>query len=105
MSIGNKIKQYREERKMTQKDIAEILEVEAATISKYESGMIEPNIESLKRLASTFNITVDELVKDDDEKFDISKINVLDVFVVIRLPFLIFSSIFLVFNDNCTLKL
>lgn len=79
MSIGNKIKQYREENKMTQKDIAEILEVEAGTISKYESGMIEPNIESLKRLAETFHITVDELVKEDEEKFDVSKINVLEV--------------------------
>ena len=39
--------------------------------------MIEPNIESLKRLADTFNITVDELIKDED-KFDVSKINVLE---------------------------
>jgi len=78
MSIGNKIKEYRELNKMTQKDIAEILEVEPGTISKYESGIIEPNIESLKRLAETFNITVDELIKDE-EKFDVSKINVLDV--------------------------
>lgn len=75
MSIGNKIKKYREANKMTQKDIAEILEVEPGTISKYESGIIEPNIESLKRLAETFNITVDELIKED--KFDVSKINVL----------------------------
>ena len=79
MGIGNKIKKYREKNKMTQKDIAEILEVEAGTISKYESGMIEPNIESLKRLADTFHITVDELIKEDEEKFDISKINVLEV--------------------------
>lgn len=78
MSIGNKIKEYRELNKMTQKDIAEILEVEPGTISKYESGMIEPNIESLKRLAETFNITVDELI-NDEKKFDVSKINVLDV--------------------------
>lgn len=78
MSIGNRIKQYRELKKMTQKDIAEILEVEPGTISKYESGIIEPNIESLKRLAVTFNITVDELITDE-EKFDVSKINVLDV--------------------------
>ena len=78
MSIGNKIKEYRESNKMTQKDIAEILEVEPGTISKYESGMIEPNIESLKRLAETFNITVDELI-NDEAKFDVSKINVLDV--------------------------
>ena len=78
MSIGNKIKEYRELNKMTQKDIAEILEVEPGTISKYESVIIEPNIESLKRLAETFNITVDELINDED-KFDVSKINVLEV--------------------------
>ena len=78
MSIGNKIKKYRELNKMTQKDIAEILEVEPGTISKYESEMIEPNIESLKRLAETFNITVDELIKDE-EKFDITKIDVLEI--------------------------
>lgn len=78
MKIGNEIKAYRELNKMTQKDVAEILGVEPATISKYEAGTIEPSIESLKRLAETFNITVDELIKDE-EKFDISKINVLEV--------------------------
>lgn len=78
MKVGNKIKEYRELNKMTQKDIAEILGVEPATICKYEAGTIEPNIESLKRLAETFNVTVDELIKDE-EKFDISKINVLEV--------------------------
>ena len=78
MKVGNKIKEYRELNKMTQKDIAEILGVEPATISKYEAGTIEPNIESLKRLAETFNVTIDELIKDE-EKFDVSKINVLEV--------------------------
>lgn len=78
MEIGNKIKLYREYKKMTQKDIAEILGVEPATISKYESNMIEPNIESLKRLAETFGITVDELLKEETN-FDISNINVLEV--------------------------
>ncbi len=78
MGIGSKIKEYRELNKMTQKDIAEILGVEPGTISKYEVGTIEPNIESLKRLAETFNITVDELINDKEE-FDISKINVLEV--------------------------
>lgn len=76
MNIGNKIKQYRELNKMTQKDIAEVLGVEPGTISKYESGMIEPNIESIKKLAETFKITIDELLKDE-EKFDFSNVNVL----------------------------
>ena len=78
MGIGNKIKEYRELNKMTQKEIAEILDVEPGTISKYETGMIEPNIESLKRLADTFNITIDELIKDE-ERFDITKVNVLEL--------------------------
>ncbi len=78
MNIGSKLREYRELNKMTQKEIAEILEVEPGTISKYESGSLEPNIESLKRLAETFNITVDELIRDE-EKFDISKVNVLKV--------------------------
>jgi hypothetical protein len=76
--LGEKIKAYRESEKMTQKDIAEILEVEPGTISKYESGMIEPNIESIKRLAETFGITIDELLKNEDEKLDISKIDILE---------------------------
>jgi len=79
MSIGNRIKQFREENNMTQKEIAEILEVEPGTISKYESNLIEPNIKSLIRLSDTFQITIDELIKEDDEEyeFDVSEIDIL----------------------------
>ena len=75
--LGEKIKSYREKRNMTQVEIAEALEVKPATISKYESGMLEPNIESLKKLAKLFDISIDELLKEDN--FDISKINILEV--------------------------
>lgn len=75
--FGEKIKLYRENRKMTQNEVANILGVSSATISKYESGALEPNIESLKRLAELFEISIDELLNDEEKKFDISKINVL----------------------------
>ena len=74
--FGEKIKLYRENKKMTQNDLADILEVSSGTISKYESGALEPNIESLKKLADLFGITIDELLKDE-EKFDFSNVNVL----------------------------
>ena len=77
--LGDKIKLYRESRKMTQNDIANILDVSPATVSKYESGALEPNIESLKRLAELFEVSIDELLNDEEDKFDISKINVLDI--------------------------
>ena len=77
--LGDKIKLYRENKKMTQNEVADVLNVSSATISKYESGTLEPNIESLKRLAELFEISVDELLNDEEDKFDISKINVLDI--------------------------
>ena len=76
--LGDKIKAYREKRNMTQNEIAEILGVRAATVSKYEAGTLEPNIESIKKLSETFGITVDELL-NDEEDLDISKINILEV--------------------------
>ena len=75
--LGEKIKKYREEKKMTQAAVAEVLGVKPATISKYEAGSLEPNIESLKKLAELFEVSVDELLKEDE--FDVFKINVLKV--------------------------
>ncbi len=75
--LGEKIKQYREDKNMTQVEVAKLLGVKPATISKYESGTLEPNIESLKKLAKLFEISVDELLKEND--FDISRINILEV--------------------------
>ena len=77
--LGKKIKLYRENKKMTQNEVAGILDVSPATISKYESDALEPNIESLKRLAELFQISVDELLNDEEKKIEISKINVLDI--------------------------
>ena len=47
--LGDRIKLYRENKNMTQNDLADILEVSAGTVSKYESGNLEPSIESIKR--------------------------------------------------------
>ena len=77
--LGKKIKSYRESKNMTQNEIADILGVKSATVSKYESGTLEPNIESLKKLAEIFEVSVDELLNDEQDRFDISKINVLNI--------------------------
>lgn len=75
--LGEKIKLYRENKNMTQVEIAESLGVKPATVSKYESGTLEPNIESLKKLAELFEVSIDELLKEDN--FDVSQINILDI--------------------------
>lgn len=75
--LGEKIKKYREEKKITQVEVAKVLGVKPTTVSKYEAGTLEPNIESLKKLAELFEISVDELLREDE--FDVSKINILKV--------------------------
>lgn len=75
--LGEKIKLYREKFNMTQSEIAETLGVKSATISKYESGVLEPNIESLKKLSELFDISIDELIKEDE--FDAAQINILEI--------------------------
>ena len=75
--LGDKLKKYREAKNITQSEIAEILGVSSATVSKYESGTLEPNIETIKKLSELFEFSIDELLKDDT--FDISKIDILAV--------------------------
>ena len=75
--LGEKLKTYRKNKKMTQVEVAEALGIKSATVSKYESGTLEPNIEALKKLAELFEVSIDELLKED--YFDISKINILEV--------------------------
>lgn len=75
--LGENLKRYRENLKMTQAEVAEALGIKSATVSKYESGALEPNIEALKKLAELFDVAIDELLKED--VFDIAKINILEV--------------------------
>ena len=56
--LGDKIRWYRELNNMTQSEIADALGVKGTTISKYEAGVLEPNVESLKKLAEIFNVSV-----------------------------------------------
>ena len=75
--LGEKIKKYREIKGITQAEIAELLGVSPATVSKYEAGTLEPNIESIKKISELFEVSIDKLLKDDG--FDFSKIDILAV--------------------------
>ncbi len=79
MGFSANLKMRREELKMTQKELAEKVGVEPATISKYESSMNEPNIKNLKSIAEALDTSIDELVKDEEDIVDISGLNLLEI--------------------------
>ena len=67
--IGEKLKSLRNEKKMTQKDLAEQLNVSAQAVSRWENDDVEPSLETLGQLATIFNVSVDELFgKEPPEK-------------------------------------
>ena len=79
MGLSANLRIRREEIKMTQKELAQKIGVEPATISKYESGMNEPNIKNLKSIAEALDTSIDELVKEEEDIVDLSKVNLLEI--------------------------
>lgn len=57
-----RLKELREKRGMSQLELAELLRVKPATISRYETGSNEPDIATLKWYADYFNCSVDYLL-------------------------------------------
>ena len=66
MSLGDTIRSKREERDMTQQELAEILHVTRQTVSRWESGSRCPDLILSKKIADTFGISLDELVSSSD---------------------------------------
>ena len=67
MKIGDIIKKLREERNWLQKDLADFLGFRNTTISEWERGKTEPDINTLKKLTKLFNVTADYLIGLTDE--------------------------------------
>lgn len=58
-SIGQKLRILRKERRMTQQELADALEVKRATISNYEIGRRSPHLSELRRIAEYFGVGLD----------------------------------------------
>jgi transcriptional regulator with XRE-family HTH domain len=57
-----RLKELRERKKLTQKQVSEKIEVDRTTYSKYESGASEPSFEILKKLARFYEVSTDFLL-------------------------------------------
>lgn len=56
-----KIKELRIQKKLTQDDISKIIKTNRQNISRYENGEVEPNIETLIKLADYYDVSLDYL--------------------------------------------
>lgn len=63
---GDKIKELRTQRAWTQEQLAQIVQVDVRTIQRVESGKVA-SMETLKALASAFDLDVGELMRTQEE--------------------------------------
>ena len=66
MELFDKIQELRKSKNMTQEELAEKLFVSRAAISKWESGRGYPSIDSLKELSKFFDVSLDDLLSNDE---------------------------------------
>ena len=63
--MNNRIRQFRLKSKLTQQQLADLMDVTRQAVTRWESGTVEPSTENLITLAQIFDCSVDELVGND----------------------------------------
>lgn len=65
MEFNEKLQELRKQKGLTQEELAEMLYVSRAAVSKWESGRGYPNIDSLKAISKFFSVSLDNLLSSD----------------------------------------
>lgn len=65
--FNEKLKELRKEKNLTQKQLAEILEVSTTCYAGYEQGYREPDFKTFKKICLFFGVSADYLLGMEDE--------------------------------------
>ncbi len=65
MQFSEKLKLLRKESNLTQEELSEKLNVSRQAITKWETDEGMPDIENIKQISILFNVSIDELLKED----------------------------------------
>ena len=115
MNLDEKIRKIRKDNKMSQDDLAEILNVTRQTISNWENGKNYPDIETLIKISDKFNISLDILLKEnmnmvkkidknvkDTKKYKTILKVIISILILLVFTFIIYS--FMYFNSKDKLE-
>lgn len=74
MNFGERLKELRIEKGLTQIQLAKILDISKSNISKYEAGSVEPNLDIITKCAVYFDVYTDFLLGLSDNRSNQSDI-------------------------------
>lgn len=68
--LGEKIKKIRNEKGLSLRDLAAMVDLSASFLSQIEQSKASPSIENLKKIATCLDVRVSYLIEDDEVKKD-----------------------------------
>lgn len=68
MIIGTNLKQIREAKKLTQREVWEAAEISKSSLTAYENGRSDPTGDTIVKLAKALGVSTDELLLDEQER-------------------------------------
>jgi transcriptional regulator with XRE-family HTH domain len=68
ISVGMQIQKLRKENNLNQSQLAEKISVSLTQLQRYENKGVQPPADILKKLADTFNTSIDFIVYGDSEQ-------------------------------------
>ena len=57
------LKKLRKQNRITQRSLAEALHISQTSVSKYERGESDPDLEMVIKMADFFGVTIDEFIR------------------------------------------
>lgn len=105
--FGEKLKNIRKEKNLTQEEVAEKIGVSGQAVSKWEKGECLPDVYNLKLLGRLYRVSVDSLLEAEDEGDEkvVQTIKIGEaVFEIVKKPETIFAGKFLYAKDYADLK-
>ena len=79
--LGDKLKQLRKNKNISQKKLGELLNLSQSAIGMIESNKNGASAEKLKEIADYFGVSVDFLIKDENKKEDFETIDISTQFI------------------------
>lgn len=75
--MGNKLKDLRTKRGLSQSAVAEFIGISRQMYNKYESGEVEPTVKAVKLLCKLYNVSYEQILDDDELKSNKSNYGIL----------------------------
>ena len=94
MTLGEKIAQSRKEKKLSQEELAELLQVSRQAVSKWENDLSKPDTDNLIRLADLFEIDINQLVGNQVAVKEKRSIHIIPALCVCLAVFVLTTALF-----------